>query len=77
MDISLETWNTQDIIHILNDVQEEWRSGPWFWKDSVQQYRAKPEQGSGKGWIGKQGEGRGLMGLSGSGEPGKGKSFEM
>ena len=49
----------------------------WFWKDSVQQYRAKPEQGSGKGSMEEQGYGRGLMGLSGSGEPEKGKSFEM
>ena len=77
MDISLETLNTQDIIHILNDVQVEQKSGPWFWKDSVQQYKAKPKQGSGKAWMGEQGEGRGLMGLLGRGEPEKGKSFEM
>ena len=77
MDINLENWNTQNIIHTSNEVQEEWRSDPLFWKDSVKQYRAKSEQGSGKGWVGKQGEGRGLMGLSGSGGPEKGKSFEM
>ena len=28
MDISLETWNTQDTIHISNDAQEEGRSPP-------------------------------------------------
>ena len=77
MDISLETWNTQDIIHASNDVQEELRSSSWFWEGSVQQYRAIPEQGNGKGWMEKQGEGSGLMGLLGSGKPGKGKSFEM
>ena len=75
--ISLETWNTQDIIHILNDVQEERRSGPLFWKDSVKQYLAKPDRGSGKGWVGGQGERRGLMGLSGSGGLEKRNSFEM
>ena len=53
------------------------RGVAWFWKDSVQQYRAKPEQGNGKWWMGEQGEGRGLVGISGSGEPEKGKSFEM
>ena len=37
-------------------------------KEGVQQCRAIPEQGSGKGWMGEQEEGRGLMGLSGSGE---------
>ena len=73
MDISLETLNTQDIIHKLNDVQKEWRSGPWFWKDSVQEYRGIPEQGNGKGWMEEQGDGRGLMGLAGSGDPEKGK----
>ena len=36
-------------------------------KDSVQQCRGIPGQGSGKGWIGERGEGRGLMGLSGRG----------
>ena len=77
MDISLETLNTQDIIYILNYVQEERRGGPWFWKDSVQQYRGIPEQGNGKGWMGEQGEGRGLMGLSGSWGPEKRKSFEI
>ena len=74
---SLEAWNTQDTIHISNDVQEEGRSGPWFWKGSVQQCREIPEQGSAKGWMGVQGDGRGLMGLWGSWKPGKGKSFEM
>ena len=49
VDISLETLSTQDIIHILNDVQKEWRSGPWLWKDPVRDYRGIPEQGSGKG----------------------------
>ena len=77
MDINLENWNTQNIIHTSNEVQEERRSGPLFWKDSLKKYRAKPERGSGKGWIGGQGEGRGLMGLSGSGDQGKGKSFEV
>ena len=43
----------------------------------MQPYRAIPECGSAKGWMGEQGEGRGLMELLGSGEPGKGKSFEM
>ena len=43
----------------------------------MKQYRTKSEQGSGKGWVGKQGEGRGLMGLLGSGSLEKGKSFEM
>ena len=77
MDNNLETWNTQEIIHILNDVQKEQRSGPWFWKDSMQQYRGIPEQGSGKELMEEQGEGRGLMGLAGSGDPENGKSFEM
>ena len=77
MDINLENWNTQNIIHTSNEAQEEWRSDPLFWKASVKQYRTKLEQGSEKGWVGKQGEGRGLMGLSGSGGPEKGKSFEM
>ena len=73
MDISLENGNTQNIIHTSKEVQEERRSGPWFWKGSVQQYRAKPEQGSGKGRVGEQGEGRGLMGLLGSGGARKGE----
>ena len=77
MDINLETWNTQNIIHTSNEVQEEKRSGPWFWIDSVKQYSAKPEPGSGKGCVGRQGKRRGLTGLSGSGGLGKGKSFEM
>ena len=77
MDISLESWNTPATIHISNDVQEEGRSDPWFWKGSVYQCRGLPEQGSGKVLIGEQGEGKGLMELSGRGEPGKGKSFEM
>ena len=77
MDINLENWNTPNIIHTSNDVQEERRSGPLFWKDSVKQYSAKPEQGSGKGWVGGQGERRGLAGLSGSGGLEKGKSLEM
>ena len=64
MDINLENWNTQNMIHTSNEVQEERR-------------RTKSEQGSGKGWVEKQGEGRGLMGLSGSGGLEKGKSFEM
>ena len=63
--------------HILNDVQEERRSGPCFWKDSVQQYRGIPEQECGKEEMGEQGERRGLMGLLGNGEPQKGKSFAM
>ena len=46
-------------------------------KDLVKQYSAKPERGSGKGWVGGQGERRGLMGLSGSGGLEKGKSFEI
>ena len=77
MDISLETWNTQDIIQILNDVQEEWLSGPWFWKDSVQQCRGIPEQGSRKELMEEQGEGRVLMGLARSGDPERGKSFDI
>ena len=77
MDINLENWNTPNIIHTSNEVQEERRSGPWFRKDSVKQYSAKPERGSGKGGVGGQGERRGLMGLSGSGGLEKGKSFEM
>ena len=56
MDINLENWNTQNIIRTSNEVHEEQRSGPLFWKDSVKQYRAKPEQGSWKGWVGKRGE---------------------
>ena len=43
----------------------------------MKQYSAKPEQGSGKGWVGGQGERRGRMVLSGSGGLEKGKSFEM
>ena len=54
-------------IHISNDVQEEQRSGPWFWKGSVQQCRAIPEQGSGKGWMGDRREEKGFMELLGSG----------
>ena len=77
MDISLKAWNTQDTTHILNDAQEEGRSGSWSWKGSVQQCRGIPEQGSGKGLIGEQQEGRALMGLLGKGDPGKRKSFEM
>ena len=38
--------------------------------------RAKPEQGSGKGWMGKQGR-EGADGTLGSGGLEKGKSFEM
>ena len=63
MDISLENWNMQNKIHTSNEVQEERRSGPWFWKDPVKQYKTKPEQGSGNGWVGEQGEGRGLRGV--------------
>ena len=65
MDINLGNWNTQNIIHTSNEVQEERRSGPWFWKDSVKQYRAKPERGSGKGCVGGQVKRRGLTGLVG------------
>ena len=75
MDINLENWDTQNIIHTSNEVQEEQRSGPLFWKDSVKQYRAKPERGSGKRWEGGQGERRGLMGLSGSGGARKGETI--
>ena len=46
-------------------------------KDLVKQYSAKPERGSGKGWVGGQRKRRGLTGLSGSGGLEKGKSFEM
>ena len=49
MDISLENWNTRNIIHTSNDVPEERRSGPWFWKDSVKKYRAKPDREVGRG----------------------------
>ena len=77
MDVSLENWNTQNITHTSNEIQEERRSGPWFWKASVKQYPAKPEQGTGKGWEGGQRKRRGLMGLSGIGGLEKGKSFEM
>ena len=77
MVINLENWNTQNIIHTSNEVQGERRTGPWFWRDSVKQYSAKPEQGNGKGWVGGQGKRRGLKGLSGSGGLEKGKSFEM
>ena len=77
MDISLEACNTQDTMHISNDAQEEGRSGPWSWKDSVEQCRGIPEQGSGKGWTEEQGEGRGHMRLSGRGDPGNRKSLEM
>ena len=73
MDINLETWNTQNIIYTSNEVQEERKSVPLFWKDSVKQYSAKPEWGSGKGWVGGQGERRGLTGLSGSGWARKGE----
>ena len=74
MDINLENWNTQNIIHTSNEVQEERKSGPWFWKDSVKQYSAKPERGSGKGWEGGQGKRRDYWGVGGLE---KGKSFEM
>ena len=67
MDISLESWNTQDKIHISNGVPEEGGSGPMFWKLSVQQCRGIPEEESGKGWRGEQAEGRGLRGLLGGG----------
>ena len=77
MDTNLETWNTQNIIYTSNEVQEERKSGPLFWKNSVKQYLAKPEQGGGKGWVGGQGKRKGPMGLSGSGGLEKGKSFEM
>ena len=30
MDINLKNWNTQNIIHTSNEVQEERRGGPWF-----------------------------------------------
>ena len=53
---------------------EQW---PWFWNDSMQQYRGIPEQGSGRELMEEQGEGRGLMGLEWSGDPESGKSFEM
>ena len=36
----------------------------------------KPEQGSGKGWMGEQREGRGLMGLSGSEGPERGNHLK-
>ena len=67
MDINLETWITQNIIYTSNEVQEERKNGPLFWKDSMKQYSAKPERGSGKGWVGGQRERRGLTGLFGSG----------
>ena len=73
MDINLENWNTQNIIHTSNQVQEERRSLPLFWKDSVKQYLAKPERASGKGWVVGQGERRGLTGLLGSGGARKGE----
>ena len=73
MDINLENWNTQNIIHTPNEVQEERRSGPLFWKDSVKQYLTKPERGGGKGCVGGQGKRRGLTGLSGSGGARKGE----
>ena len=65
MDINLENWNTQNIIHTLNEVQEEWRSGPLFWKDSVKQYSAKPERGSGKVVGGRTGGEKGAYGTFG------------
>ena len=77
MDISLEAWNTQNTIHISNDVQEEGMSGPWSWKDSVHQCRKMPEQGSGKGYMVEQAEGRRLIGLLERRDQGKLKSFEM
>ena len=78
MVINLENWNTQNLIHTSIEIQEESRSGPWFWKDSVKQHSAKPERGTGKGWEGGQGKRRGLTGLSGSGGGlEKGKLFEM
>ena len=59
------------------EVQEERRSGPLFWNDSVKQYSAKPERGSEKGWVGGLGERGSLTELSGSGGLEKGGSFEM
>ena len=56
MDISLEAWNTQDTMHISNDVQEEGRSGLQSCKSSVQQSLGIPGQSSGKLWIVEQGE---------------------
>ena len=50
---------------------------PGSGKTQLKQYSAKPERGSGKGWVGGQGKRRGLTGLSGSGGLEKGKSFEM
>ena len=77
VDISLEMWNTQDIIHILIDVQEERRSGPWFSKDSVQQYRGIPEQEVGRGrWL-NRGREEGFWDFGGVGNQKNGKSFEM
>ena len=74
MDINLEYWNTQNIIHTSNEVQEERRSGPWFWKDSVKQYSAKPEVGRGR-WEDRGREG-GLRDFWGGGGLEKGKSFQ-
>ena len=59
-DISPEAWNTQEIIHLSNDDQEEGRNAPWFWKGSVQQCRVIPGQGNGKGVMGDRGRNQGL-----------------
>ena len=53
------------------------RRGPWSWKNSMQQYKGIPGQGSRRGLIVVQKEGRWLMGFSGRRRPEKGKSFEM
>ena len=75
MDINLENWNTQNIIHTSNEVQEERKSGPLFFKDSVKQYLAKPERGSGKRWLGgrRTGGEKGAYGTFGELEARKGE----
>ena len=44
---SPEAWNTQDTIHISNDVQEERMSGPWSWQSSMQQCRGYQDREAG------------------------------
>ena len=75
MDISSETLNIEDTIHISNDSKEGGKRGPWSQKWFFQHCRGIPGQRSRSELIGEWAEGRGLRELMGRGELGKGKSF--
>ena len=62
MDINLENWNTQNIIHTSNEIQEERRSGPLVLERLSEAVFDKTRTGKWEGVGGRTGEEKGAYG---------------